>query len=139
MSHENLQRDLEVTPSSNRSFGLVFFAVFTLVGLFPLLKHAPVRWWALGVAAVFLVVSLVRPQLLTHLNRWWTRLGLLLGSIVSPISLGVLFYGVLTPIGLLVRLFGSDPLRLKWAPNQPSYWVDRQPPGPPPDSMNNQF
>lgn len=139
MGHENLERTMDVTPSSNRSFGVVFFVFFTLVGLWPLIHHAPVRAWALGVGAIFLATGLLRPQWLATPNRLWTKLGILMGMIVSPIALGILFYLVLTPIGLLVRWTGNDPLRLKRAPEQSSYWIEREPAGPAPDSMTNQF
>jgi len=88
---------------------------------------------------VFALVALVKPALLSGLNRLWMKLGLLLGKVVSPIALGILFYAVITPIGLIIRLTGKDPLRLKFDPDAESYWIPREPPGPPPGSMNNQF
>jgi hypothetical protein len=90
-------------------------------------------------ALAFAAVAIWKPVLLAGLNRLWIKLGVLLGKIVSPIALGILFYGVLTPIGALVRLSGKDPLRLKLDPGAVSYWISRTPPGPPPDSMTNQF
>jgi hypothetical protein len=97
------------------------------------------RWWAAGVAAFFGVIALTNPTLLASLNRLWIKLGVLLGKLVSPIALGVLFYGVLVPIGVVMRLTGKDPLRLKRDTGAASYWISRTPPGPPPDSMTNQF
>jgi hypothetical protein len=139
MGHEDLKREHRVESSSDRSFGLVFAIVFMIVAAWPLIHgHAP-RWWAAAVAAAFALVAFLRPALLAGLNRLWTRLGLLLGMIVSPIALGVLFYLVMAPIGLLIRAIGKDPLRLKADKAATSYWVPREPPGPPPDSMNNQF
>ena len=85
------------------------------------------------------MIALVRPALLARLNRLWTMLGIILGKVVSPAVLGILFYGVLTPLGALLRLTGKDPLRLKREPGARSYWIPREPPGPPPDSMTNQF
>jgi hypothetical protein len=139
MVHEDLQRAEAAEGSSDRSFGLVFAVVSILVGFWPLLGGAPLRWWALGVAGAFLLVSLVRPALLAGPNRAWTKLGLLLGKIVSPVALGVLFFAVFAPLGFLFRLAGKDPLRLNRDPGARSYWIPREPPGPPPESMTNQF
>jgi hypothetical protein len=139
MAHEDLSREQQVEGSSDRSFGLVFAGVFLLIAAWPLWSGATPRWWAAGVAAVFAVVAAMRPTLLAGLNRLWIKLGVLLGKVVSPIALGVLFYGVLVPIGVVMRLTGKDPLRLKLDSGADSYWIPRKPPGPPPDSMTNQF
>jgi hypothetical protein len=117
----------------------VFAVVFLLIAGWPLFYSESPRWWALGIAAGFALIALLKPVLLAPLNRQWFKLGLLLGKIVSPIALGILFYGVVAPIGLLVRLTGKDPLRLKLDAATDSYWIPRKPPGPPPDSMTNQF
>jgi len=97
------------------------------------------RWWSVGVSAAFALVVMVKPILLSGLNQLWMKLGILMGKVVSPISLGIVFYGVMTPIGAIVRLTGKAPLRLKFEPDANSYWIPREPPGPPPGSMNNQF
>jgi len=137
--HEDLQR-VQVAPgSSDRSFGIVFCLFFLLLGLAPLRAHHPVRWWALALAAVFLIVALVRPVWLAPLNRVWTRIGVLMGRVVSPVITAFLFYIVVTPMALLFRLLKKDPLRLRADPGAPTYWIVRQPPGPPPESMPNQF
>lgn len=125
--------------SSDRTFGLVFAAVFLIIACWPLFHGESPRWWAVGVTSVFTLLALVKPALLTGLNRLWMKLGILLGKVVSPIALGILFYGVITPIGAVMRLVGKDPLRLKIDPDANSYWIPREPPGPPPDSMTNQF
>jgi Saxitoxin biosynthesis operon protein SxtJ len=139
MSHEDLTREEEVEGSSDRSFGVVFAVVFLIVALLPLLHSGAVRWWSVGVSAAFAVVAFTVPSILAVPNRLWMKFGLLLAKIVSPIALGILFYLVFTPIGLLMRLSGKDPMRLKADPNAKSYWIDREPPGPPPQSMTNQF
>ena len=139
MAHEDLTREQYVEGSSDRSFGVVIAAVFLLIALGPLRHGHPPRWWALAVSGVFALVALAKPKLLSRINRLWTKLGLLLGKIVSPIALGILFYGVLTPLAVLIRLIGKDPLRLKLDPATNSYWTVRKPPGPAPDSMTNQF
>ena len=139
MAHEDLSRDQEVEGSSDRSFGLVFAGAFLIVACWPLFYGGLLRWWSLGIAIAFALVAICKPVLLKRLNWLWTRLGLLLGKIVSPIALGILFYAVVTPIGMLVRLTNKDPLRLKLDAGADTYWITRKPPGPPPDSMNNQF
>jgi hypothetical protein len=139
MAHENLVREQHVEPSSDRAFGLVVAGVFLLVALGPLRHgHAP-RWWAFAVATVFALIALLQPVLLARLNLLWRKLGLLLGKVVSPIALAILFYGVITPLAVVMRLTGKDPLRLKLDPDADTYWISRNPPGPPPNSMNNQF
>ena len=139
MGHEDFSREEHVEGSSDRSFGFVFAAVFGVIAALPLLHGGALRLWAVPVAIAFAVVALVRPALLAVPNRLWMKFGLLLGKIVSPIALGVLFYGALTPLGVLMRLAGKDPLRLKRDDAAASYWIPRTPPGPPPTSMTNQF
>ena len=139
MSHEDLARAHETQASSDRAFGAVFSGAFLLIALIPLLRNGEPRWWAVGAAVLFAVVAATRPTLLATLNKLWMRLGLLLGRIVSPIALGVIFYCVLTPLAVVTRLAGRDSLHLKFDRQSASYWIPRKPPGPPPQSMNNQF
>jgi hypothetical protein len=138
-SHEDLSRQEEVKGSSNRSFGLVFTVVFLLIALFPLLHGQALRIWALGAGGVLLLLTLFLPALLTHPNRLWLRFGLLLNAVVSPVAMGALFFLVITPIGLAMRWFGHDPLRLKFETAASSYWIKRDPPGPAPKSLSNQY
>lgn len=139
MAHEDLTRDQHVEGSPDRTFGLVIAGAFLVIAALPLLHAESPRWWALVVSAIFSGTALLKPVLLSRLNRLWMKLGVLLGKVISPITLGVLFYGVLTPVGALMRLTGKDPLRLKLDADADSYWITREPPGPPPDSMTNQF
>jgi hypothetical protein len=139
MAIEDLTREQHVEGSSDRAFGLVFTGVFLLIASWPLIHLETPRWWAFAVATVFAVVSLLKPALLTRPNKLWTRLGILLGNIVGPIALGVVFYGVVSPLGIILRLTGKDPLRLKLDRSANSYWIPREPPGPPPDSLTDQF
>ena len=118
---------------------MVFAVVFTIVGAWPLLDATAPRWWVLAVAMVFLVLALVRPALLAPLNRLWTQFGLLLSRLTQPVVLAMLFYTAVAPMGLLARLFGKDLLELKLDRDAESYWIARQPPGPEPETMSNQF
>ena len=139
MAHEDLTREQPVEGSSDRAFGLVFAAVFLAIACWPLLHGAAPRWWGAGVAAAFALAAMAKPALLARPNRLWIKLGVALGNVVAPIALGILFYAVLTPIGAVMRLTGKDAMRLKRDPGAASYWIPRRPPGPPPDSMTNQF
>jgi len=138
-NHENIDRQHEVKSSSDRVFGLTFFVVLLIIALWPLLGHGMVRFSALGASLGFLVVSFTFPSLLASLNKLWLKFGTLLHSITSPIILGVMFYLVITPIGLLMCMFGKDFLRLKLDPDCPSYWIRRDPPGPEKNSLHRQF
>jgi hypothetical protein len=95
--------------------------------------------WSVTVSAIFLAIALLRPVLLAPLNRLWTRFALLLHRIVSPVVLGIMFFAVITPMGWLQRAVGRDPLRLRFDREARSYWVNREPPGPPPETLDNQF
>jgi len=138
-THEDFNRRAEGKGSSDRAFGVVFVVFFLLIGLAPLRNHHPVRWTALSSAILLLLVACFRPALLHPINLVWTRLGLALGRIVNPIVTAALFFLVVTPVGLLLRLVGKDPLRLARDAQATSYWIERRPPGPPPESMANQF
>ena len=137
--HEDLGRKQEGRGSSDRSFGVVFAIFFALAALWPLRTHRPIRLWALVLSVIFLFLALLIPRSLSPLNRFWTKLGLLLGRIVSPIVTGLLFYAVITPIALLFRLTKKDPLRLVPQATSGTYWLERRPSGPPPETMINQF
>ena len=139
-THERLTRE-EPGPSrgSDRAFGLAFAAVFTIVGLFPLvLGHSP-REWALAVAGALLAVALVYPRALSPLNRVWFHMARFLHRIVSAVALALLFTLAVTPTGLMMRLLRRDPLRLRRDGEAASYWIAREPPGPSPRSMERQY
>lgn len=137
--HESLSDRAPVKGSSNRGFGLVFAAVFAVIALVPLLHGEGARLWSLGLAVVFLGAALFAAHVLAPLNRLWTRFGLLLHGIVNPIVMGLLFFLTVTPMGLIMKALGKDPLRLQFDRAARSYWIERRPPGPPPDSMRQQF
>ena len=123
---------------SNRSFGWTFTAVFALAGGAAAWKGGhPAVWFA--ASAAFAAVTLIRPQALAPLNRLWMAFAELLHRLVSPVVLGLMFFGVFMPVGLLMRLSGRDPMRRKVEPAARSYWIDREPPGPPPESLREQF
>lgn len=139
-AHERLHEEAPVAAvASNRAFGLVFAALFTAIALFPLLGGGTPRWWLAALAAAFAAAALFRAQWLAPLNRVWSKVALLLHQVVATVILAFLFYAVVTPTGLLMRAFGKDPLRLRHDPNANSYWIPRSPPGPVPESMQNQF
>ncbi len=125
---------------SNRSFGFLFAGVFALLSAYAAYQGADVNkvygWLIAGVALGLLAV--IAPGLLTPFNSAWMKLGELMGKVVSPLVLGIIFFVLITPIALVTRLFGRDELRLK-KKITPSYWVDRAPPGPAGDSFKNQF
>ena len=138
-THEDLSRTHHVKSSSNRAFGWVFSVVFLVIGLRPLFGGEPVRWWSLIIAGVFALVAFTAPALLALPNQLWLRLGLRLNRVISPVALGFLFYAVFTPMGVLMRRFAKDNLRLRSGKIDGSYWIRRDPPGPKPDSLHNQF
>jgi len=137
--HESFTAHGEIKTSSDRSFGFVFTAAFSIIGLVPLLSGDPVRWWAIGVFGAFLAASIVYPGVLAPLNRIWTKFGFLLHRVVNPIVMGLLFFIVITPIAMIMRLVGKHPLETKIDAGAKSYWIRRDPPGPAPGSMKRQF
>jgi hypothetical protein len=138
-THEDFSREQQVKGSSNRAFGWVFVVVFLIIALWPLVSGGALRWWSLIVSGLVALATVAAPALLTIPNRLWQRFGMLLHRIVSPVVLAVMFYLVVTPMGLLMRVFAKDNLRLNRDAAAGSYWIKREPPGPQPDSMSNQF
>ncbi|MBF0194476.1 MAG: hypothetical protein HQL71_07940 [Magnetococcales bacterium] len=129
-----------IKSSSNRSFGLVFTVVFSLIAIWPYYdRGASPHIWAAIIAGMFLFVSLIRPSLLATLNRLWTKFGMQLNKITSPIIMGLFFFCVICPIALIMRLFGKRPLQLSFDNEATSYWIIREKPGPEPDTMKQQF
>jgi hypothetical protein len=138
-THEDLSRRDEITGSSDRSFGLLFTVFFGIVTFLPLRHHQKPRLWALILAGGLLLVSLLRPSVLHVANRLWMYLALLLSRVVNPVIMGVLFYGVVTPIAIVRRMSGNDSMKLRFDSKSSSYWLERRPPGPPPETMERQF
>ncbi|MGA3024509.1 MAG: hypothetical protein ABSF98_07060 [Bryobacteraceae bacterium] len=137
--HEDLTRRAVVRASSDRQFGLVAGLFLVVVSVWPLLWRGRMRTPVLVAGAAILLTAAFAPFLLHSLNRVWTMLGALLARIVNPLAMAVLYYLVFTPFGLLARLLRKDPLRLRADPQAASYWMERHPPGPPPETMANQF
>jgi hypothetical protein len=139
-THERFQPLHEIKTASDRSFGLVFACVFALIGTSMALGSPGRAYpWFLLAAALFLAAAVFAPGILAPLNKVWTRFGLLLHRIVSPIVLGVIFYLVVMPIGLAMRLLGKSPLPLRFDRNATSYWITRAPPGPERGGFRDQF
>ncbi len=138
-THEDFSRDQAVEASGNRAFGWVFVVVLLVVAAWPLLSGGALRWWSLIASAVLAAVTLLVPALLTIPNRLWQRFGMLLHRIVSPIVLAVMFFLVVTPMGLLMRVFAKQSLLRRRDPTAETYWITRDPPGPKPESMPRQF
>jgi len=124
---------------SDRAFGIVFAVVFSIIAAWPLIKGGPVRLWAAAVAALFLIVAVAFPRALAPLNRVWMAFGLLLGRIISPIMLFLVYVIAVVPTGLIMRVLGKDPLHRRFDRAAPSYWVHRVPPGKPDATMTRQF
>jgi Saxitoxin biosynthesis operon protein SxtJ len=130
----------EIAMPSDRSFGFTFFVVFAIIAAWQTWAgRAFIAYTFGGLALAVLIVTLARPVLLHRLNRAWMRFGALLHSVVNPIVLGGIYFLVFTPFALVMRLAGRDALRRKLDAQAKSYWIDRTPPGPPPDSLPNQF
>lgn len=124
---------------SNRSFGVVFVVVFALIGLFPLVREEAIRIWALAVSAAFLLPTIVYPQALSPLNKLWFRFGILLGRIINPLVMFIMYALVMVPVGLVLKLMRKDLLRMKLDARSPTYWNQRAPPGPTAESLKDQF
>ena len=115
----------KIKTSSNRSFGLVFFVVFLIVALWPLKYEEDIRLWSLVLSIIFFILGILNSQLLTPLNKLWFKFGMFLGSIVSPIVMGIVYFIVVTPIGIFMRLLGKDLLKISKVKNSPTYWIKR--------------
>tara|TARA_Y100000591_G_C21632558_1_gene593562 strand:- start:14 stop:409 length:396 start_codon:yes stop_codon:yes gene_type:complete len=125
----------KIKPGSNKSFGIVFFIVFFIIALYPLIYKEELRIWSLVVSIIFLILGLINSKILSPLNKIWFKFGLFLGRIISPLIMGMIFFFVVTPIGYLMRLIGKDLLNLKYNDNK-TYWIEKNGPK---SKMKNQF
>jgi len=125
----------DVKISSNRSFGVVFFIVFLLIALYPVINNEEIRAWSLIVSLIFLVLGLLNSKILNPLNQIWFKFGVLLGRIISPLIMAIIFFFVVTPIGLIMRILGKDILNLRYNTKK-TYWIEKTGPK---SKMKNQF
>ena len=115
----------KINISSNRNFGLVFFVIFLIVALWPLKYEEDIRLWSLVISIIFFILGVINSKLLMPLNKLWFKFGILLGSIVSPIIMGIVYFAVVTPIGVLMRLLGKDLLKTTKTKSISTYWMKR--------------
>ena len=125
----------EIKIGSNRSFGVVFFVVFLLIALYPIINNGEIRIWSLIISIIFLILGLLNSKLLNPLNILWFKFGIVLGKIISPLIMGIIFFLVVTPTGLIMRLLKKDILNLRYNRNS-SYWIEKKGPK---SKMKNQF
>ena len=125
----------KIKVSSNKSFGIVFSIFFLLISIYPVLNNDPIYYWSLFLSFVFLVLGLMNSKILSPLNLLWFKFGILLGKIVSPIVMGIIFFLVVTPISILLKIFGKDVLNLKFNNNK-TYWIEKNEPK---SNMKKQF
>tara|TARA_B100001564_G_scaffold119034_1_gene99206 strand:+ start:239 stop:622 length:384 start_codon:yes stop_codon:yes gene_type:complete len=125
----------DVKLGSNRSFGIVFCIVFLIIAFYPIINGETARIWSIIVSLIFLLLGLINSKLLTPLNKVWFKFGLFLGKIISPLIMGIIFFLVVTPIGILMRILNKDLINLKFNNNK-SYWIEKTDPK---SKMKNQF
>tara|TARA_B100000214_G_C23614308_1_gene466527 strand:- start:159 stop:545 length:387 start_codon:yes stop_codon:yes gene_type:complete len=125
----------KIKVSSNKSFGIVFSIFFLLISVYPLLNNDPIYYWSLFVSFIFLVLGLMNSKILSPLNLLWFKFGILLGKIVSPVIMGIIFFFVVTPISIILKIFGKDVLNLKFNNNK-TYWIVKDGPK---SNMKKQF
>ena len=128
-------KNTEIKIGSNKSFGIVFFIVFLLIALYPLINNGDLRIWSFIIAIIFLILGLINSKVLTPLNKLWFKFGLLLGKVISPIIMGIIFFLVVTPTAIIMRIIGKDLINLKFN-NKKSYWIEKTGPK---SKMKNQF
>ena len=125
----------DVKLGSNRSFGIVFFIVFLIIAFYPIINGETARIWSIIVSLIFLFLGLINSKFLTPLNKAWFKFGLFIGKIISPLIMGIIFFLVVTPIGILMRILNKDLINLKFNNNK-SYWIEKTEPK---SKMKNQF
>ncbi len=128
-------KNTEIKIGSNKSFGIVFFIVFLLIAIYPLLNNGELRIWSLIIAMIFLVLGIINSKFLTPLNKLWFRFGLLLGKVISPLIMGIIFFLVVTPTAFIMKIIGKDLLNLRFNKKK-SYWIEKTGPK---SKMKNQF
>ena len=125
----------KIKIGSNKGFGIVFFTVFFIISIWPLLSGNEIRYWSLVISVVFLILGIINSKILTPLNKVWFKIGILLGNIISPIIMGIIFFLVVTPTSLIMKILGKDLLNLKKNAKN-SYWIEKKNQN---SRMKNQF
>jgi energy-coupling factor transporter transmembrane protein EcfT len=115
---------MNIKNKDNIAFGLLFFIFFLIIGLYPLKSSGVIRVWSVLLSLIFLIITIVRPNLFTFLNKLWIKFGILLGKIISPLVMGLVFFIVVTPVGMLVRILKKDTMGLKRGAS--SYWINKE-------------
>ena len=128
-------KNSKIKIGSNKSFGIVFFTVFLIIAIWPLLNGYEIRYWSLIISIVFLLLGILNSKILTPLNKIWFKFGILLGNVIAPIVMGIIFFLIVTPTSLLMKLFGKDILGIKKNRSK-SYWIEKSGPK---SKMKNQF
>jgi len=128
------KQEIKINKKNNITFGIFFFIFFFIIGLYPLASAGVIRTWSVALSLIFLIITIIRPNLFTFLNRSWILFGIFIGKIISPIVMGLVFFFVVTPIGILVRILKKDVMGLKRGAS--SYWINRE---DKPQSMKKQF
>jgi len=118
------KQEIKINKKNNITFGIIFFIFFLIIGFYPLVSVGVIRIWSVVLSLVFLIITIIRPNLFTFLNRRWIQFGIFLGKIISPIVMGLVFFFVVTPIGILVRILKKDVMGLKRGAS--SYWINRE-------------
>lgn len=119
-----MENSINIKHKNNITFGILFFVFFLIIGIYPLISNEPIRIWSIIVSLVFLTVTIIKPNLFTFLNKLWIKFGILLGKIISPIVMGLIFFFVVTPIGIFVKILKKDVMNLKRGAS--SYWITRE-------------
>ena len=114
----------KIKISSNRSFGILFSIVFLIIAIWPLLSVSEIRYWSLAISVIFLILGLIKSKILTPLNKIWFKIGITLGNLISPLVMGIVFFLVVTPTSIIMKILGKDLLNLK-KNNNKSYWIEK--------------
>ena len=127
---------MKAKKGSNKSFGIVFFIVFLLIGIWPLINNETYRLWSFVISIIFLILGLSNSKLLTPLNNLWFKFGIFLGKIISPLIMAIIFFLIVTPIGIIMKILKKDLLNLKFNNKKETYWIEKSGPN---SKMKNQF
>ena len=117
-------KNQKIKIGSNKSFGIVFSIVFLVIAFWPMLNGNEINYWSLAISIVFLILGLINSKILTPLNKIWFKFGILLGNVVGPIVMGIIFFLIVTPTSIIMKILGKDVLNLK-KNNNNSYWIEK--------------